>query len=330
MTHPQSPPLIAVAPFGKSWFRDAQKAHKEVETLKNNSRKKVYVIEKTTKGQTAAQKKTQGSDTAIGHKRALRETGSRLKSAEEKFEEQVTVQAKRQCLSLCEKVMELPRELRNMVYNDLITERNATFFHGPDKKVKLVNGTSTHTHCFNADFTGSIMHGDIVQELNSRGVRFDFRHRHGLLAQAVEEYASLHGLDLTATMKGVGVTLNLGDVKGCDLAMKSLGSLLELPKNTGITVFIEASGRTQPQIARSFRRVVRSVVASLHRLKIAGHEVTVILNPSYARSAAKNGDESRFSIIHAQDFRYVFPVGESETSSKEMEGKLQKVLVTDA
>ncbi|KAH4159893.1 hypothetical protein HBH70_126230 [Parastagonospora nodorum] len=330
MTHLQSPPLIAVASFGKSWFRDAQKAHKEVETLKNNFRKKVYVIEKATKGQTAAQKKTQGSDTAIGHKRALRETGSRLKSAEEKFEEQVTVQAKRQCLSLCEKVMELPRELRNMVYNGLITEKNATFFHGPDKKVKLVNGTSPHTHCFDADFTGSIMHGDIVQELNSRGVRFDFRHRHGLLAQAVEEYASLHGLDLTATMKGVGVTLNLGDVKGCDLAMKSLGSLLELPENTGITVFIEASGRTQPQIARSFRRVVRSVVASLHRLKIAGHEVTVILNPSYARSAAKNGDESRFSIIHAQDFRYVFPVGESETSSKEMEGKLQKVLVTDA
>ncbi|KAH5075764.1 hypothetical protein HBH95_126720 [Parastagonospora nodorum] len=330
MTHPQPPSLRAVAPLGRRWFLETQKAHKEVETLKNNFRKKVYVIEKATKGQTAAQKKTQGSDTAIGHKRALRETGSRLKSAEEKFEEQVTVQAKRQCLSFCEKVMELPRELRNMVYNDLITEKNATFFHGPDKKVKLVNGTSPHTHCFDADFTGSIMHGDIVQELNSRGVRFDFRHRHGLLAQAVEEYSSLHGLDLTATMKGVGVTLNLGDVKGCDLAMKSLGSLLELPKNTGITVFIEASGKTQPQIARSFRRVVRSVVASLHRLKIAGHEVTVILNPSYARSAAKNGDESRFSIIHAQDFRYVFPVGESETSSKEMEGKLQKVLVTDA
>jgi hypothetical protein len=305
-------------------------AHKEVENLKNNFRKKVHVGVKAKKGQTAAQKKTQGSDTAIGHKRALRETGSQLKSAEEKFEEQVTVQAKRQCLSLCEKVMELPRELRNMVYNDLITEKNATFFHGPDKKVKLVNGTSPHTHCFDADFTGSIMHDDIVQELNIRGVRFDFRHRHGLLAQAVEEYSSLHGLDLTATMKGVGVTLNLGDVKGHDPAMESLGSLLELPKDTGITVFIEASGKTQPQIARSFRRVVRSIVASLHRLKIAGHQVTVILNPSYARSAAKNGDETRFSIIHAQDFRYVFPVGGSEMNPKEMEDELQKVLVNDA
>ncbi|KAH4227018.1 hypothetical protein HBI06_105090 [Parastagonospora nodorum] len=330
MAHPQPPPMRAVAPPGKRCFRKTEKAHKEVEALKQSFRKSSHVVAKAMKSQTPAKKKTQASNTTIGHKCTLQKTGTQLKFAKEKFEEQVTVRAKRQCLSLCEKVMELPRELRNMVYNDLITEKNATFFHGPDKKVKLVNGTSPHTHCFDADFTGSIMHGDIVQELNSRGVRFDFRHRHGLLAQAVEEYASLHGLDLTATMKGVGVTLNLGDVKGCDLAMKSLGSLLELPENTGITVFIEASGRTQPQIARSFRRVVRSVVASLHRLKIAGHEVTVILNPSYARSAAKNGDESRFSIIHAQDFRYVFPVGESETSSKEMEGKLQKVLVTDA
>lgn len=306
-------------------------AHKEVETLKHDFRKKACVVAKATKGQTPAQMKRQLSHSTIVHKRALRETGSQLKCAKRKFEEQVSDQAKRQCLSLCKKVMDLPRELRNMVYDDLIIENNATFYHSPDKKVKLVNGTSSLTHCFDADFTGSIMHGDMVEQLNIRDVRFDFRHRHGLLAQAVEEYSSLHGLDLTETLKGVGVTLNLSDVKGRDLAVKNLESLFKLRAGASISVFLEASGQTQPQIARSFRRVVRSVVASLYRLKAAGYQVTVMLNPSYARAAAKNGDGSGFSVIHEQDFRYVFPVGsEDEQSSKKMEHELQKVLVTNA
>lgn len=302
----------------------------DVENLKHDFCKKALVVAKAMKGQTPAQKKTQASHTIIGHKRALRETGSQLKAAKRKFEEQVTVQAKRQCLSLCKKVSGIPRELRDMVYADLITENNATFYHGPDKNVKLVNGTSPLTHCFDADFTGSTLHSEIVQELNRRDVRFDFRHRHGLLTQAVEEYSSHHGLNLTETMKGVGVMLNLSDIKGCDLVIKNLESLCTLRAGTSITVFLEASGKTQPQIARSFTRVIRAVVAFLHCLKAAGYQVTVILNPSYARAAAKNGDGSGFSVIHEQDFRYVFAVGEDEKSTKKMERELQKVLVTNA
>lgn len=253
-------------------------------------------------------------------------TGKELKAAKRKFDEHIEVQAKRQSRSLCEKMgNRLPRELRNMVYDGLITENNATSYDGPDGKVKLVNGYSAVQHFFDPDFTGSIVHKDVVEELNHRKVRFDFRHRHTLLPAAFAQYASVHGFELAKVLSDVGVTLNLRDLKGRDLVLGHLKGLLKLRKGAHVHVFVEADGRTQKQIGRSFRRVVRSTVMFLGRLKQAGYEVTVVMNPSYMRSNVKNNSESRFSIIHEQTFRYSFELSNHEYSATGIERKLKKV-----
>jgi hypothetical protein len=302
------------------------RALQKVTGLKHEFRTKAREVEKAVAAPTAAQNKGKLSYKTVAQKRELVATGKELKAAKRKFDDRIETQAKRQCCSLCEKMSDkLPRELRNMVYESIIMENNATFYDGPDHKVKLANGCSTNQHCFDADFTGSAMHKDVVEELNHRNVRFDFRHRHALIPAAFIQYASIHQLDLASTLSNVGVTLNLRDVKGRDLVLDRLKGVFELRKGAHVHVFIEADGRTQAQIGRSFRRVLRSIVMFLGHLKQSGYEVTVVMTPSYMRSTIKNSSDSRFSIIHEQDFRYSFELNSHVYSSSGIELQLQKV-----
>jgi hypothetical protein len=221
-------------------------------------------------------------------KKVLKATDKKLRGAKRKFSEQIQVHAKRQCLSLCVEMGDkLPRELRNVVSENPITEQNATFYDGlfAKSKVKLANGCSNLQHCFDADYTGCIMHMEQVEELNHKGVLFDFRHRRALLHAALKEYTSIYGFK--SIMHKVGVTLNTRDLKDQEPVVNHLNDLFELHKGTHISVFIEADGKTQIQINRSFRQVIRYAIIYLDRLKNAGYEVTVVMNPSYVRCNVK-------------------------------------------
>jgi hypothetical protein len=341
----QAPRKAVVAPAEQDWHQDAQKyvslvsdmkrtkadcidcrTLEEIGGLKQDFRIKARAVERSKAGLAKTQKTEKLTRIAIGHKRALRETGRELRMARRKFNDHIDVQAKRQCRSLCKEVSDkLPRELRNIIYDDLITTNNATFYEGPDKKIELANGCAPLQHYFNAEYTGNDMHRDVLEELNHKGVRFDFRHRHGLLREAFTYYTSVHDTDLAKLMNNIGITLNLGDTKDHELVTDHLKALFELRVGTSIHVFIESAGKTRSQIARSFTRVIRSVVMFLGRLTQAGYRVTVVMNPSYVRSTVKNNVESRFSIIHAQDFRYSFTLRKHEYSATGILYQLQKV-----
>jgi hypothetical protein len=298
----------------------------KVSGLKQELRTKAREVGTVIATPTAAHKKGKLSYKTVIQMRRLVATGKELKTAKRKFENHIETQAKRQCRSLCEKMSDkLPRELRNMVYESLIMENNATLYDGLNEKVKLANGYSAIQHCFDTDFTGSTMHKDVIEELNHRKVRFDFRHSHALISTAFTQYASIHQLDLASALSNVGVILNLRDLKGRDLVLDRLKGVFELRKGAHVHIFIEADGRTQAQIGRSFRRVLRSIVMFLGRLKQSGYEVTVVMNPSYMRSTVKNSSGSRFSIIHEQGFRYSFELNSHVYSSSGIELQLQKV-----
>lgn len=88
--------------------------------------------------------------------RQLSKPGKNLKVAKEALDAQVAVGAQQQCQSLCAVLhRKLPQELRTMMYQHLIEQRNATFYDGRDGKVKLVNGSSKISHCFDIDYTGA-------------------------------------------------------------------------------------------------------------------------------------------------------------------------------
>lgn len=92
----------------------------------------------------------------------LEAVGKRLKAAKRTVDDQLGIEAKRQCRALCEKVHQtLPRELRNIVYSELLTENNATFYDGPAVTVKLANGLNGQQHSLDSTFTGPAMHKEV-------------------------------------------------------------------------------------------------------------------------------------------------------------------------
>jgi hypothetical protein len=264
--------------------------------------------------------------TIIEHKRVMSQTGRKLKAAKKEFNEQTSVHAQRQCLLMCEKLFEwLPQELRNTIYDHFITENNATFYEGKSGAIKLANGSSAFQHCFDADFTGPSMHMEIIEQLDHRGTRFDFRHRHELPGRTLMEYMSVYGFDILSNISNVGLTLNFKDITSREEVFQCFEELFKLRNNAHIYVFIESCGNTQMQIFRSFRRIARIFVPFLGRLKQAGYQVTIVMNPSYAPSTVKNNAESRFSLIHEQDFRYSFDLKDAEFSTTGIERKLERV-----
>jgi hypothetical protein len=258
--------------------------------------------------------------------RALSKTGKKLKAAKKEYNEQILVYAQRQCLPICEKIFTiLPHELRIMMYQYLITDKNATFYDGRRGSIMIANGCSALQHRFDVGFTGPNMHMEMIEELNHREVRFDFRRRHELLGRVFAQYKSVYGFDIASKITNVGLVLNSADITGREKAFECFNELFKLSKGAHIHVFIESPGKTQMHISRSFRRVARVFVPFLARLKQTGYKVTVVMNPSYILSTVKNSMNSSFSLIHEQGFRYSFTLEEAEFSTTGIERKLERV-----
>jgi hypothetical protein len=246
-------------------------------------------------------------------KKELRDTSKALTTAKRIFEDQVSDEAKRQCLPICEAMYEkLPRELRNMVYAFLIIGTNATFYDGQDDKVQLANGCSPLNHCFDVNFTGKGMHRDLIEELGQKGARFDIRRRHGLLAKVFMQ----HGADLAFKIKNVGISLRLDDIKLGEKVVSSLDAIYKLQKGSTIHVFVEADGKSQKQVKRCFGRVLRAFMPFLVRLKTAGYIICIVMNPSYERSTVSNNVGSGISIIRNQEFGYLFTLAEMDVTAE--------------
>jgi hypothetical protein len=271
--------------------------------------------------------KSKHSYKTIAGKRILGHIGKKLKVAKGAFEKQILAQAQRECLHICELMFAAlpPRELRNMIYARLINENNATFYEGEGNAIKVANGCSATQHYFDAKFTGPSMHADIVDELNHRGIRFDFRRRHALLGKVFTEYKSVYAYDFASHVKNVDLTLNTNDIKRREQVLESSNELFKLQKSANITIFVDVSGKTVSQVSRSFRRIARVFVPFLGRLRQAGYNFTIVVNPCYVQSAVKNDARSRFSIIPEQHFSYSIPLNEGEFSSTGIEVKLESV-----
>jgi hypothetical protein len=250
-----------------------------------------------------------------------------LKSAKRKFQGQIEHEAKRTCRPLCEKMHEkLPRELRDMVYKDLIIDNNnATLYCGEDSAAAYKNGQSALYHCFDLAYTGSGMHKDMIQELCRRGVRFDFRGRHDMLSKAIQQYNSELGLDFADIVKSVGITISENCLKYREKMLERLKALFKFSKGSTIHVFVEAEGKTQCQMVHSFRRILRATFSLLERLKTAGYVLKVVLNPARNPSAAEDSSNSTFTIIPEQKFRYLFQADNVEFSVAGFEKKLKQV-----
>jgi hypothetical protein len=262
----------------------------------------------------------------IEQKRNLNQTGRKLRAAKKLFSQQLSAHAQRQCFHMCEELFDwLPRELRNMVYDQFITDNNATFHMSKDGTIKLASGCSTFQHVFDADFTGPRMHMEVVEQLNHYGTRFDFRRRRELPGQVLTEYMSVHGFDILSNIRNVGMLLNSTDITGREKVFRCFEELFKLHKGAHIYIFIESRGNTQMQISRSFRRIARVFVPFLGRLKQVGYQVTIVMNPSYIPLTVKNNEASRFSIFHKQDFRYSFALKEAEFSTTGIEQQLESV-----
>lgn len=253
----------------------------------------------------------------------MSKTGKELKTANETLNAQLAAEAQRQCLSLCAVLQEkLPREIRAMVYDFLIEEKNATFFDGPNSTVKLANGSSKVPHCFDADYTGATVHLEILEELKHLDIRFDFRHRHNLVQDAFDYYRTVHDFDLAPVITRAGVVLNSSDIIARDQVSTKFNEFARLQRGSDIHVFVQTSGRTNDGIARSFRRVIRAAFPMLKSLCLAGHDVTIIMNPKYRLSPVRNGTGSQFSIIPEQTFLYVFSTLEANTCAAQIETEL--------
>ncbi|KAH7069732.1 hypothetical protein BKA63DRAFT_420984 [Paraphoma chrysanthemicola] len=254
-------------------------------------------------------------------KKKLKKITKALKTAKRSFEDQVTHEAKRQCLPIFNAMYDkLPRELRDIILDNLISNTNATFYNGKDGKVQLANGCSNLQHVFDVSFTGNGVHRDAIEELVRKGARFDFRRRHDLIGQAFAQY----DFPLAPTLTKVGFTLNSDDIKAREKGCVSLNALYKLQKGSNIHVFIEADGKTQEQVGRSFRQITRAFMTFFSALKDAGYVVNIVMNPNYLRSNVMNDVNSHFSIIHEQDFRYIFSLAELNAKSPEVEKKLKK------
>jgi hypothetical protein len=252
--------------------------------------------------------------------------GGLLKSAKRKLNGHFEAQAKRECRQICETVYQrLPRELRNMVYDELITEKTATFYDGPDNIVLLANGCNELQYCFDAEYTGPDMLKDMIEELNHRGARFDFRHRHALLGKAFEQCSGL-GFDLAPILTRVGVTINKRDLKTREVMKERLKELYKMKKGAKVFFFIETSGKTKAQIVHSFSSVLRMIFPVLQELEDAGYKVSVVMNPSYVRPDLMNSSGSGFSIIHEQNFRYLMNTDNAQLSIRGFDDKLKAYL----
>lgn len=237
--------------------------------------------------------------------RQLSKPGKNLKVAKEALDAQVAVEAQQQCQSLCAVLhRKLPQELRTMIYQHLIEQRNATFYDGPDGKVNLVNGSSKISHCFDIDYTGAAMHLEMLKELKHFKIRFDFRHRHSLINTAFDYYHTAYNFDLASVATTVGMIFNSSDIIGRDQVSAQLSELNRLRKESKIHVFVQASGNSADQSLRSFRRVVRASILTLTSLHSLGHQVIIVVNPQYVRASARNSAGSQFSIIPEQGFLY--------------------------
>jgi hypothetical protein len=109
--------------------------------------------------------------------------------------------------------------------------------------------------------------------------------------------------------------------------VKRLDALFELSKDVHIHVFVECGGKSQVQIPRPVRRVVRTFAYFLGRLKQVRYDVTIIMNSSYVPVPAPivNDVESRFSIVHRQTFRYTFTLQDNECATSGIERQLKQV-----
>ncbi|KAH7074263.1 hypothetical protein FB567DRAFT_479808 [Paraphoma chrysanthemicola] len=254
-------------------------------------------------------------------KTQLKKTTRALKAAKRSFEDQVNQEAKQHCLSIFSAMyVKLPRELRDIILDHLISSTNATFYKGKDGKVHVANGCSDLQHVFDASFTGSGVHRDAIEALVRKGARFDFRRRHDLIAQAFAQY----DFPLALTLTKVGFNLNAYDIKTREKGRAGLDALFQLQKGSSIHVFVEADGKTQEQVGRSFRQITRAFMAVFSALKDAGYVVNIVMNASYLRSNVTNDVDSRFSIIQEQDFRYNFSLAELNAKSPEVEKKLRE------
>jgi hypothetical protein len=210
-----------------------------------------------------------------------------------------------------------------MVYGFLIIGTNATFYDGQGDKVQLANGCSPLNHCFDVDFIGLSMHRDLIQELGRKGARFDIRRRHGMLAKVFTQ----HGADLTFTIKNVGISLQLDDIKISEKVVSSLDALYKLQKGSTIYVFVVADGKSQKQVKRCFGHVLRAFMPFLVRLKTAGYVISIVMNPNYERSTVSNSVGSQISIIRDQEFGYLFTLAEMDVTAelKAIEKSLKEV-----
>jgi hypothetical protein len=142
----------------------------------------------------------------------LSAVGKRLKAAKRGADAHLEIEAKRHCRQLCEKVYQiLPRELRNIIYSELLTENNATFYGSPSATVKLANGLNDVQHSLDSTFTGPGVHKEVMEELSRNSARFDFRHRHDLIGKAFKYYSSL-SINLAPILRKVGLTFNMMDL----------------------------------------------------------------------------------------------------------------------
>jgi hypothetical protein len=305
-----------------------KKDFRERTTIVANARKATNLANKeSAKISTAEQSKkpnVQKAKRITTQQKELRDTSKALTTAKRKFEDQVSDEAKRQCLPICEAMYEkLPRELRDMVYEFLIIGTNATFYNGQGDKVQLANGCSPLNHCFNVDFIGMGMHRDLIQELGRKGARFDIRRCHGLLAKVFTQ----HGTDLAFTIKNVGISLRLDDIKTSEKVVSSLDALYKLQKGSTIHVFVVADGRSKKQVKRCFGHVLRAFMPFLVRLKSAGYVICIVMNPSYENSTVSNNVGSQISIIRDQEFGYLFTLAEMDVTAelKAIEKNLKEV-----
>jgi hypothetical protein len=273
-----------------------------------------------------ATSKAKPSYKTIEAKRALSKAGKTLKAAKDAFKAQLQTQAQLQCRPICENMFAaLPRELRSMAYAHLIAENSATFYVSKDDAIKVANSSGTMQHYLDADFTGPNMHADVIDELNHLGVRFDFRRRHALLAQVFSEYKSTYGYDFASKVNNVGLSLNSNDIKRREKVFECFKELFKLHRGASVHIFVEASGKTRLHVARSFRSILRVFMPFLGRLKQAGYNVCIAMNPYYAQSAVKNNAASRFSIVPGKAFPYSFTLKDGELSTTGIERDLGRV-----
>lgn len=116
-------------------------------------------------------------DRAVQAHQVLRTAAAALRTTEEEFNSLIEEKAKLQCRQLCTKMhATLPRELRDHIYDHIITENNVTFYMTKHDKITFVNGTSPLYHVLDEEYTGDKTHQDVLGYLcrEAKHTMFDF------------------------------------------------------------------------------------------------------------------------------------------------------------